>query len=145
MHMHSILGGTSQSINQSIKQSCIYTFNAEFMLYFRGCLQTFFSKITSLWHLGGKGLATWRLVCQQNVGTNDTVWHRASGESRYNHPTTQTTQYEQFIERYYGRHKGSGKSNLSRSMCRRRFLKLSPKDRKTMFFNSWKHQLEIPH
>ena len=24
----------------------------------------------------------------------------------YNHPTTQ---YEQFIERYYGRHKGSGK------------------------------------
>ena len=28
----------------------------------------------------------------------------------YNHPTTQ---YEQFIERYYGRHKGSGKSKAT--------------------------------
>ena len=28
----------------------------------------------------------------------------------YNHPTTQ---YEQFIERYYGRHKGTGKSKAT--------------------------------
>ena len=28
----------------------------------------------------------------------------------YDHPTTQ---YEQFIERYYGRHKGSGKSKAT--------------------------------
>ena len=28
----------------------------------------------------------------------------------YDHPTTQ---YEQFIERYYGRHKGSGKSKVT--------------------------------
>ena len=34
-------------------------------------------------------------VLQEKVGTI------------YDHPTTQ---YEQFIERYYGRHKGSGKS-----------------------------------
>ena len=37
-------------------------------------------------------------VVQEKVGTI------------YNHPTTQ---YEQFIERYYGRHKGSGKSKAT--------------------------------
>ena len=37
-------------------------------------------------------------VLQEKVGTI------------YDHPTTQ---YEQFIERYYGRHKGSGKSVIS--------------------------------
>ena len=44
---------------------------------------------------GGRGLG---FVCQQNVGTDDTVWHRTSRE---------TTQYEQFIEQYDGKHKGS--------------------------------------
>ena len=37
-------------------------------------------------------------VLQEKVGTI------------YDHPTTQ---YEQFIERYYGRHKGSGKSKAT--------------------------------
>ena len=37
-------------------------------------------------------------VLQEKVGTT------------YNHPTTQ---YEQFIEQYYGRHKGSGKSKAT--------------------------------
>ena len=37
-------------------------------------------------------------VLQEKVGTI------------YNHPTTE---YEQFIDRYYGRHKGSGKSKAT--------------------------------
>ena len=38
------------------------------------------------------------IVLQEKVGTI------------YDHPTTQ---YEQFIERYYGRHKGSGESKAT--------------------------------
>ena len=54
----------------------------------------------SLWCLGGKGVAMWRFVCQ---------WNRASGENN----NISTTQYKQFIERYYGRHKGRGKSKAT--------------------------------
>ena len=54
---------------------------------------------------------------KMSVYTDNTVWYRASGESNtiYNHPTTQ---YEQFIERYYGRHKGSGKSKSNGDLWR---------------------------
>ena len=47
-----------------------------------------------------------------SVYTDDTVWHHASGEigTIYDHLTTQ---YEQLIEQYYGRHKGSGKSKAT--------------------------------
>ena len=44
--------------------------------FIRGRLQTIFSKITSLWRWGGGGLATWRFVCQQNVGIYRRVRHK---------------------------------------------------------------------
>ena len=40
-------------------------------------------------------------VLQEKVGTI------------YDHPPTHADQYEQFIERYYGRHKSSGKSKAT--------------------------------
>ena len=56
-------------------------------------------------------LATWRFVCQQNLG----LYRRRCLApcfigTIYDHPTTR---YEQFIERYYGRHKGSGQSKAT--------------------------------
>ena len=56
---------------------------------------------------GGGGGAMWNFFCQQNVGTNDAVRHRASGE---NNLQSSNNSVKQFIERYDGRHKGSGKS-----------------------------------
>ena len=48
----------------------------------------------------------------------DTVLQEKVG-TIYDHPTTQ---YEQFIERYYGRHKGSGKSKACNDDLRRTII-----------------------
>ena len=63
----------------------------------------------------GEGASKGRFVCQQNVSiyVQTTLFGTVLQEkvsTIYDHPTTQ---YEQFIEQYYGRHKGSGKSKAT--------------------------------
>ena len=72
---------------------CVFTFLVHIdsiFKYVRGVSKLFFfPKITLLWRLGGRGLATWRLFANKmSVYTDDTVWNRASGEI-YDHPATQ--------------------------------------------------------
>ena len=64
---------------------------------------------------GGASHVTFCLPIKMAVYTDDTVWHRTSGESRYNLRSHPTTQYEQFmiIKQYYGRQGYSGRSKVT--------------------------------
>ena len=48
-----------------------------------------------------------------SVYTDNTVWHRASGESRYNLRSSNELSMSSSSSGIYGRHKGSGKSKAT--------------------------------
>ena len=78
---------------------------------FRGRLQTIFPKsvIVTFGGGGGSSYVTFCLPTKCRY-IQTTLFGTVKVGTIYDHPTTQ---YEQFIERYYGRHKGSGKSKAT--------------------------------